>query len=139
MRRFFDSRIKSLELCFRASENSFSSSTFHTKCDGKANTLTLVETTAGHKMGGFTPVAWDSSSGYANDGTKKAFLFTLTNNEKYKLKEDSATLIYSSYRHSTYGPTFGGGHDMYLANPANSGSNYCNIGHTYDTPNGYGT
>ena len=36
------------------------------------------------------------------------------------------------YCHSSYGPTFGGGHDIYVVNNArSSGSSYQNLGHTY--------
>lgn len=39
---------------------------------------------------------------------------------------------HSTYGNNAYGPTFGGGHDLYLANNcnANKGS-YANIGYSY--------
>ena len=41
---------------------------------------------------------------------------------------------YSIYRNSGYGPTFGGGHDMYLANGCKSNTaSYSNLQHSYAT------
>ncbi len=31
---------------------------FHTKCEGKAKTITIVKTTDGNTIGGYTSVAW---------------------------------------------------------------------------------
>jgi hypothetical protein len=40
--------------------------------------------------------------------------------------------------HAGYGPTFGGGHDIYISNNANAGtSSYANLGHAYRPPSGY--
>ena len=37
--------------------------------------------------------------------------------------------------HSGYGPTFGGGYDLYIASGANANSSsYSNLGHTYQCP-----
>ena len=44
----------------------------------------------------------------------------------------------SIYFDSSYGPTFGGGHDIYVNNYASSNSaSYSNLGHTYSPPSGY--
>ena len=44
---------------------------------------------------------------------------------------------YAIYRYSSYGPTFGGGHDIYIANNANSNTNsYTNFGTYYSVPSG---
>ena len=41
------------------------------------------------------------------------------------------------YRYSSYGPTFGGGHDIYIANNANSNrDSYTGLGNTYTAPSG---
>ena len=38
---------------------------------------------------------------------------------------------------SSYGPTFGGGHDLHISNNANtSGSSYSYLGNTYQLPTG---
>ena len=46
--------------------------------------------------------------------------------------------INAIYTNAGYGPTFGGGHDIYISNNANAGtSSYTNLGHTYQPPSGY--
>ena len=38
---------------------------------------------------------------------------------------------------SSYGPTFGGGHDIHVSDNANTNtSSYSNLGHTYECPPG---
>ena len=45
---------------------------------------------------------------------------------------------YAIYTDYGYGPTFGGGHDIYIANNAHSNTNsYTNFGFTYQPPSGY--
>ena len=44
---------------------------------------------------------------------------------------------YAIYRTSSYGPTFGVGHDIHIANNANSNTNsYTDFGHSYPVPSG---
>ena len=46
---------------------------------------------------------------------------------------------YAIYRDSSYGPTFGGGHDIYISNNANSNTNsYTDFGESnyYSVPSG---
>ena len=45
---------------------------------------------------------------------------------------------YSIYDCSSYGPIFGGGHDIYIPDYASSSSSSnANLGHTYSPPSGY--
>lgn len=42
---------------------------------------------------------------------------------------------YASYNGGTYGPTFGGGHDLYIVNNCRKlKSSYTNLGHSYKVP-----
>lgn len=44
----------------------------------------------------------------------------------------------AAYNGKTYGPTFGGGHDLHLADNCHSTKNsYTNLGHSYQTPKNY--
>ena len=43
---------------------------------------------------------------------------------------------FAIYREPGYGPTFGGGHDIYIADNANQNANsYTNFGSSYSLPN----
>ena len=95
---------------FSTSREGDSASQFHSKCDGKSNSLVLVKTKAGKRFGGFTSLHWSyASNNYANDSN--SFLFSLDNRECYKYNSG-----YGIYCYTSYGPTFGGGFDLYLSN-----------------------
>ena len=71
----------------------------------------------------------------------EAFLFSLVNEPGWapvKLNQsgDNSRRQYSIYSCSYYGPTFGGGHDIYIANNAYSSSSYSSF-YTYRPPSGY--
>jgi hypothetical protein len=70
---------KRFNLLWRGTRDGFGARDFHGRCDGRANTLTLIEDTQGNIFGGFTPVEWDSSGDRKGDSSLKSFLFTLKN------------------------------------------------------------
>ena len=78
-----------------------------------------------------------------NQYTSSAFLFSLVNKPGWgpvKLTKEGYRYLwsYSTYSCSSYGPTFGGGHDIFIASYASSNTNsYSNLGHTYSPPSGH--
>ena len=79
----------------------------------------------------------DSSGSYSH--SVHGFLFSFKNKdglEPFKLHiKNYEHAIYGS---SGYGPTFGGGHDIYIADGAGSNTNsYSNLGHNYVQVAGY--
>ena len=83
-----------------------------------------------------------SSCAYHYDSN--AFVFSLVNKPGWAPVKLTQTGVYSSYRAysiyrcSSYGPTFGGGHDIYIADQAASNTNsYTNLGHDYGPPSGH--
>jgi hypothetical protein len=79
---FEEFRAKRLNLLWRGNRDGFSAKEFHRRCDGRANTLTLIADTNGNIFGGFTPVEWESraeSPWYKRDDSLQSFLVTLTN------------------------------------------------------------
>ena len=131
------------KLLYRGSKDGFSAYTFHQKCDNKGPTVVIIKSNYGKVFGGFTDVAWDSTT---NDfkKTTKAFVFSIDRKSKYHVKPGSESK--AIYSHSSYGPTFGsaivgggglfGGniqnHDIYISNNSNiSGNSYSNFPHSY--------
>ena len=52
-------------ICWRATRDGWDSSTFHSRCDGKSPTLTIVQVIKNNKkhvFGGYATVTWSSSS-----------------------------------------------------------------------------
>jgi hypothetical protein len=68
---FSEFRQRKWNLLYRGSRDGFAAASFHSKCDHKSNTLTLIETTKGFSFGGFTPIPWDSNSGYKYDSPRR--------------------------------------------------------------------
>ena len=84
----------------------------------------------------------ESGNKYQYDS--KAFLFSLVNKPGWAPLKLPQTGTYSYHRAysvrflSSYGPTFGGGHDIYISNSASSNRNsYTNLGDTYSPPSGH--
>ena len=91
-------KIKS-ELLYRMSRDGIEYSKFHNLCDNKGATITLIKLEDGNILGNYTPLSWDSTSGWKND--LKMFVFNLTENIKcIKNNQDS----YGIYCYSNYGP-----------------------------------
>ena len=74
----------------------------------------------------------------------EAFLFSLVNEPGWapvKLNQTGSYYynpVYAIYTCSYYGPTFGGGHDIYIANNAAYSSSSYSYLYTYRPPSGYG-
>ncbi|XP_068706842.1 uncharacterized protein [Montipora foliosa] len=132
----------SWKLCWRASRDGWKSSTFHSLCDGKGPTVTIIKVNQ-YIFGGYASISWGSQScSYSYDAT--AFLFSLRNKPGWapttltQTGRYSSSRAYSIYDCNTRGPTFGGGHDLCISNLASSGtSSYSNLGYTYSPAAGY--
>ena len=69
--------------------------------------------------------------------TSKSFIFSLLDEEGLApFKSMVTNTSFAIYREPGYGPTFGGGHDIYIADNANQNANsYTNFGSSYSLPN----
>lgn len=92
----------------------------------------IIKISENHRrFGGFTTIKWDQSSSYKVDTC--SFIFSLDNSEIYYPKNpNNQSAIYCN---SSYGPTFGNGHDFNISNQCKSNtSSYDNTGnYHYDT------
>ncbi|XP_015765679.1 PREDICTED: MAM domain-containing glycosylphosphatidylinositol anchor protein 1-like isoform X3 [Acropora digitifera] len=124
--------------CWRAKTDGWAASNFHSNCDGKGPTVTIIQV-GSYIFGGYTDVSWSSSC--ASTSSSKSFIYSLYNINGFspvKLHIKSGRQRYAVYRCSRYGPTFGGGHDIYISNNAASyRDSYTGCGHTYPLPPGY--
>ena len=135
---------KTWKLCYRKSTDQGDSGTFHSKCNGKGDTVTVATLDSGKVIGGYAGCSWYSKQTY-NYQCGGSFLFSLTNGHKYNKRTyhigDSASFSYNYWihDHSSHGPTWGGGHDWHVSTNMTTG--YCNLGHDYTcrvgTDNGY--
>jgi len=86
-------------------------------------------------FGGFSPISWCSRDAYV-DAQGKSWLFSLKNPSSTRAKipnvAGSGNGASSILDKPNYGPTFGGGHDLYLADQCNANSSsYSNLSHDY--------
>jgi len=118
-------------LLYQASKDDDSSGNFHSRCDSKGATVVIIQTTAGNMFGGFTDAAWSSSTGYSS--STKAFLFRLRPAMKRYNKKNGSN--YAIYRHKSYGPIFGNGHDLAIySNCMDYATSFTIGGNAYDVP-----
>ncbi|XP_028405398.1 uncharacterized protein LOC114527885 isoform X2 [Dendronephthya gigantea] len=129
-----------LTRCYRASEDGWLSNVFHLQCGGIGKTVTLVKV-QNYIFGGYSDQSWGiigSSASYIS--SSNSFVFSFRNKDnlspfKANVYQNNGNAIYTNIG---YGPTFGGGHDFYIAtNAKSSTSSYSNFGHTYLPPSGY--
>jgi len=116
-----------LDLLYKGSRDGFRSQTFHEKCDNKSPTMSFIKSqTHGRIFGGYTEQTWDGSNSYKKD--EKAFLFSLTHNEKYPVK-DSVKAIACIYDNSVL---FGESCDIFIVDNCNTANgNHCDFPLTY--------
>jgi hypothetical protein len=138
---------KRFSLLWRGSRDGFSAKDFHSRCDGHANTLTLILDTKGDIFGGFTPIEWESRVWNGNfryedncqkaDPSQKSFLFTLENPHNFPAqrfalkaagKGDALRCRFDR------GPSF---NDLWICNKCNAyGDSGTNLGRRYTNNTG---
>ena len=120
----------SVKKIFSASEFGFKVTEFHSKCDNVGPTVLLIKTKNNKYFGAYCSVAWNSGNSYY----AATFLFSLDNKTKHEVFQNQGNTMYG---HVSYGPTFGGNHDLYICdNCFNANTSYSNIGHTYKLTQG---
>ena len=124
------------KLLYRATRDGFSSQSFHSNCDGKANTITIIKNNLNYVFGGYASTAWASSGSWASDNN--AFVFSLrrngeSKNEKFMVKNAVRALQMSP----SHGPVFGG-LDIIVENNSNVvADTQTQFGSYYNLPEGY--
>ena len=93
------------ELLWKGTRDGFKASDFHTRCDKKGPTVTVIKSQHDKIFGGFTSESW----GFAGSGDPQnkhdatAFIYSLTRKEKYAQQLNSNSIGDYSDR----GPIFG--------------------------------
>jgi hypothetical protein len=120
-------------LLYRATRDGFEGASFHSKCDDKAKTITIIKTEDNYVFGGYTDASWwiYSTNDYKTDAA--AYIYSLRRNGVSNLsKHNVVNSQFAIYNISpSCGPTFGNGHDLHICDRSdvNKGS--------YTYPNSY--
>ena len=99
-----NNKIKS-DLLYRLTRDGNQFSKFHQLCDNQGPTLTLLHVEDGNKVGIYTPLSWDSTSGDKKD--LETFMFNLNKNEKYKKLNVNERSIYCGSNSGPFTTGFG--------------------------------
>lgn len=78
----------SYELLYKASIDGEAASVFHSLCDEKGASITVVKVLNGSKCGGFTPLSWKTNGCWQKDPSLRSFVCNLDNKTKFNLREN---------------------------------------------------
>lgn len=112
--RFNSSKQHKFQLLYRGSRDGFSAADFHSKCDSRANTITIIETSKGFVFGAFTQASWSSGESGVYKLDPNAFLFSLVNPFEKPFVCQITKPDYAIYCEASKGPTFGKWPDIQL-------------------------
>jgi len=107
-----------LDLVYKGSRDGFQAQTFHQMCDNRSPTINVIKSqTYGRIFGGYTEQTWNHTGDHKKD--EKAFLFSLTYNEKYPVANPGDAI----YCNNDYSADFGNGADIYICDSSNTQAN----------------
>jgi len=119
-------------LVYSSSRDGLTNSAFHNNCDSLSRSIVVIKTENGYIFGGIATNDWSGSNSYKS--SNNAFVFNLYGNASAPIKWDITNTSYNIYVRTTYGPTFGGGHDIHT----NLDNNYMYASaHSYGNGGGY--
>jgi hypothetical protein len=105
-----DNQDGEFSLLYRGTRDGLTNIAFHSKCDNKGCTLTVIETTCGNVIGGYSNTAWLSTGVYKV--ANKAFLFALSGggiSSPCKMKLKDANHQFAIYCGNGRSTAFGAG------------------------------
>ena len=128
----FDEKTK-WQLIYRATRDGFDGKDFHAHCDGKSQTLSLIQSSNLNVFGGFCEHVWTSDLRWITD--EKAFIFSLVNKHTAPIKMECIDQAKAILCHPNSGPIFGGGYDFFIAENSNRNfRSHSNLGNGYKHP-----
>lgn len=91
--KFFSLNINSnakitYEILYKATIDGEAASVFHSKCDEKGATITVVKVLNGSQCGGYTPLSWKKGGCWQKDPSLRSFVCNLDNKTKFNLREN---------------------------------------------------
>jgi hypothetical protein len=118
---------------FDSSVNGDRASEFHSKCDYKYNTISLIETTNGHRFGGYTSECFESPNDYFDKKDNLSFVFSLDKMRIYDVIKGK----YAISCDKNYGPYFRDDHICIVDEFFTKESGTCIKGKGFNTTKNY--
>lgn len=132
IRSIIPDQYKVSTLLYRSTRDGFDATAFHSKCDNKGPTITIVKSKSNDTVfGGFSSVSWNSLGLYIAD--PNAFLYSVTRATKQPIKQTDT--IHALFGTINTGPSFGYGPDLLIPTLANANRGVSNFV-TYTLPFG---
>ena len=126
-------KVIELELLYKGTRDGFESTSFHSKCDGKFPTLSVIFA-EDNLFGGYTNQPWSSPSPGLFKEDPNAFTFSLTKMIKCPIQSDKKSV---AVRHIQNVSVYFGATEITISDKANSNKNsYALCGQTYVLPQG---
>jgi hypothetical protein len=116
-------------LLYSALNDGDSTSAFHSKCDGIAPTLIVIQSNYGKRFGGYTTLKWDSS-GSCIKGKGNNFIFSLDDKAKCLMFDENNTIAGGN---GSWMLGFGE-EDLYISNGCTTNNNSYSIPASYNIP-----
>ena len=106
---------------------------FHNRCDFQYNTISLIETTAGHRFGGYTSECFESPNDYFDKKDNLSFVFSLDKMKIYDVIKGK----YAISCDKNYGPYFRDDHICIVDEFLTKESGTCIKGKGFNTTKNY--
>jgi hypothetical protein len=106
---------------------------FHTKCDYKYNTISLIETSSGHRFGGYTSECFESPHEYFDKKDNLSFVFSFDKMKVYDVIKGK----YAISCDKNYGPYFRDDHICIVDEFFTKESGTCIKGKGFNTTKNY--
>ncbi|CAD8192871.1 unnamed protein product [Paramecium octaurelia] len=120
--------ITNIEKIYLSNQDGLNAQAFWNKINYRSNLLMIFKSKSGYIFGAFSPCQWISGGGsYVQDNKLSSFIFSQTQDQIYPIKD--AQKGNAIYCNQSYGPIFGGGHDLYFQPDFQNGSS--SLGHSY--------
>ena len=110
-----------------------SASAFHKNCDYKFNTISVVETSSGHRFGGYTSECFESPNEYFDKKDNLSFVFSLDKQKTYDVIKGK----YAISCDKNYGPYFRDDHICIVDEFFTKESGTCIKGKGFNTSKNY--
>ena len=123
----------SIIILFDSSLNGDSAYEFHKKCDLKYNTISIIETTSGHRFGGYTSECFESPNEYFDKKDNLSFVFSLDKMKIYDVIKGK----YAISCDKNYGPYFRDDHICIVDEFLTKESGTCIKGKGFNTTKNY--
>ena len=91
-----------LSLLYRGTSDGFGMGDYHKKVDDQGATISVIETTAGDIIGGFTTVPWTRSHHGELLPDKQACLFSVNHSQKMRVVNEKQAVTYHKEQLATF-------------------------------------